>query len=291
MAAGEEGQIHFCRWTVPDGAPFSWSAPVRGVPPLGIAVDSRQPRVAIAGTGPNGILRIFDSSTGREIIPADAHTAAIRSVSFAPDGTTILSTDVACELRLWDTTGRPLGVHQGQEATSPPPPVMINATSVVIHPRKPEERKLDLSVYELLKARPAFEMVVPPRLSAKDPELILKGVELAPDGQTLAVGFATLPPVPGELGRVAVFDLNKGQLKWQLRTAECAPVTLRFSPDGQRLAVGTTRVVLMDTRTGEQKAIFTGHRGAVTALSFHPDGRRLASGSTDSTILLWDCSP
>jgi RNA polymerase sigma factor (sigma-70 family) len=291
IAAGGDWQIHFCRWTVPDGASFSWSAPIRGVPPSGLAVDARHHRVAITGTGSDGILRMFDSSTGRELSPADAHSGAIQSVSFAPDGRSVLSMDVTHELRTWDMTGRLLSAVQAQTATAPSPTVLINANSIVVHPRKPEERKLDLSVYELLKSRPAYESVLPPNLSDKHPQLILKTAELSPDGQTLAVGFATLPPVPGELGRVAVFDLNKGQLKWSMRTAECAPATLRFSPDGQRLAVGTTRVLLMDTRTGEQKAVFTGHRGAVTALSFRPDGRLLASGSTDSTILVWDCPP
>ena len=70
-----------------------------------------------------------------------------------------------------------------------------------------------------------------------------------------------------------------------------------FSPDGTRLAVGSSIGVWMyDARTGEELALFTGHTEPIWAVAFSPDGKTLASGAVrkprwwreDSEIFLWD---
>nr|BBH93656.1 hypothetical protein KTA_18550 [Thermogemmatispora argillosa] len=63
-----------------------------------------------------------------------------------------------------------------------------------------------------------------------------------------------------------------------------------FSPDGQRLAVGTAsgeiRLYGSDCEHLLQK--LDGHNDGVWALAFTHDGRRLVSGSDDRTLRLWD---
>jgi WD40 repeat protein len=74
-----------------------------------------------------------------------------------------------------------------------------------------------------------------------------------------------------------------------LRGHEAVVNTLRFSPDGSRLATASSdgTVKLWDLSTGNVIRVLRGHTAAVWGLSFDPKGRLLASGSEDRTIRLW----
>ncbi|WP_084657967.1 helix-turn-helix domain-containing protein [Thermogemmatispora onikobensis] len=63
-----------------------------------------------------------------------------------------------------------------------------------------------------------------------------------------------------------------------------------FSPDGQRLAVGTAsgEIRLYDGDCEHLLQQLEGHTDGVWALAFTHDGRRLVSGSDDRTLRLWD---
>ena len=64
--------------------------------------------------------------------------------------------------------------------------------------------------------------------------------------------------------------------------------SLKLSPDGTRLAVGSaTGIWLYDTNTGAELALLTGHIDSVGPVSFSSDGRTLVSGSYGE-IFLWD---
>ena len=67
-------------------------------------------------------------------------------------------------------------------------------------------------------------------------------------------------------------------------------LALTFSPDGTRLASGSTdKTVRLGDLTNEGKWItLKKHTGWTNALAFSPDGKMLASGSTDKTVQLWD---
>jgi WD40 repeat protein len=62
-----------------------------------------------------------------------------------------------------------------------------------------------------------------------------------------------------------------------------------YSPDGTRLAVGTSiGIWLYDADTGAELSLLTGHTDWVWSVAFSLDGNTLASGSLDNTIRLWD---
>ncbi len=75
---------------------------------------------------------------------------------------------------------------------------------------------------------------------------------------------------------------------WQINGGSINAVAL--SPDGTRLACASSNgdVVTVDTDSGEQGFVLSGHDGPVNCLVYSSNGERLVSGSSDATIRLWD---
>ncbi len=67
-------------------------------------------------------------------------------------------------------------------------------------------------------------------------------------------------------------------------------VGVAFSPDGQRLAVGTNTGDIRVWRVADAVQLLTceGHTDYVRSIAFSPDGNLIASASSDQTVRLWD---
>nr|WP_309694205.1 AAA-like domain-containing protein [Armatimonas sp.] len=107
------------------------------------------------------------------------------------------------------------------------------------------------------------------------------------DGKTLAIAC-----FDGTLS----FYQKKGNdwaLTYRHDTINVPPTALAFSPDGKRLAVGSSkgRVELLDTTKPTYPVLHSllGHSAFIVGgLAFSPDGTTLASGCWDQTVKLWD---
>ncbi len=108
----------------------------------------------------------------------------------------------------------------------------------------------------------------------------------SPDGRLLA----STAGEAGTAGEIKLWETQNGREYRSLAAEPGAVVAAAFSPDGSRLATGssTGAVTLWDVASGRKAASLPGHQGAVLSLACSPEGTVLASAATDQTVILGD---
>ncbi len=103
----------------------------------------------------------------------------------------------------------------------------------------------------------------------------------SPDGLALATGH---------IGGVRIWSLKDRRLLCDAKAPGGGAAFLRYSSDGETLAVGGQfgGLLLIDTVTNQVRDLETRHHGPISSLDFVDGGRRFASSSTDYCIVVWD---
>ncbi|MEU2062830.1 CHAT domain-containing protein [Streptomyces sp. NPDC013455] len=103
-----------------------------------------------------------------------------------------------------------------------------------------------------------------------------------PQGRLLATGSRKL---------IRIWDVVTGRPRWERRLGGWSTMVnaTAFSPDGSRLATGSTDnfARVWDWSTGSVDAELA-HRHFVNTVDFDPSGQYLATGSADATVRVWD---
>ncbi len=233
----------------------------------------------LASGSETGHIRLWDVASGEptsgeptsgEPRVLGAHTQAVTSLVWSPDGDLLGSGSRDRTVRLWDVANtapfRTLEGHRGS--------IMSVAWS-------PQGRTL--------ASGSADRTVQLWDVATGEPSRTLEGhggavtsVAWSGDGRTLASGSIDRT--------VRLWDVAKGESYRTLRDCAGVVVSVACSPAGGSLASGskTGAVRLWDVKTGESPRLLKGHEDGVLSLAYSGDGRRLASGSFDRTVRIWD---
>jgi WD40 repeat protein/tRNA A-37 threonylcarbamoyl transferase component Bud32 len=286
---------------------------------LSVAISPDGCRIASASA--DGVIKVWDRQSQREIHTLSGHAAAIKVVAFSPDGRQLASGSDDGDVRLWDVVrGEKVLAWRGHA---------LGVTGLAFDPNgkrlastgKGELWPGELTVWDAGKGA---------ALAGKTWHTALAAVAFSPDGRRLVTSgeeqssgaivvawdVATLEPIgnfKGQIrrnvrwtsvafsadaqwvaagspaGLVRVWDGEKAQEFLSPTDASVSGVAFS-SRDGRIIAAATADNTIRGwfTRSGMPAFTLRGHRGGVTAVACSSDGAFLASGSLDRTVKLWD---
>lgn len=263
----------------------------------------------VATAGDDNHIRIWNTSTGKQIREHQGHGLCFRNVSYSPDGTLLLAAGGSADSRLyiWDTfTGNELHVIKGVDLHA----IAISANSQrvawvclngslgiwerptnEIHTERllpggelasvafsPEGTRIFTIGRDHLGV---FDAIAKKRLAVwKNPGG--EAVRCSPDGKYLAVGGALDKPLfvlDSDSGKI-VHKLSAGRLLW----------AFEFTGDSKTLICeGDHSLVSWDVATGLPiDMIPIGSRRFVSQIAISTDARYLAVASKSSSLLILD---
>jgi WD40 repeat protein len=259
----------------------------------------------LASAAMDGSVLLWDVATGTRKAALPGHTAPVIALAFGEDGKALCSLDRDGTLKRWDVGARKL----------------LAGRRLIEGPLKSAAFTSDGRA--LATARPEFDgppgtphglvRLWDPRTGAArgtlpGHELVTEQVAWTADGGTLLTRGVSPRPQgagragePGGLGvggahEVRLWDVARKRQRgaWPLPGGTC----VGLSPDGKMLGVEEAHlwekrfdVSILETRTGQPRAVLRGHRGtfgSVLHVAFSPGSRCAVTSSMDRTVRVWD---
>jgi HEAT repeat protein/WD40 repeat protein len=235
-------------------------------------------------------VRVSAEETASPMLMLRGNTAAIRALSFGPDGKSLTSVDSSGVVKVWDPwTGKEVSSVKMQSAIegvlsfSPSGNLMASGSGDI---NKPGEIK----VWDLTNGKQV--------LSLKGHQSQVLTLAFSPDGKHLASASGLYNPKKSsyEKGEIRTWLLTDGKEELVLRGHSTSIMGLSYSPDGKQLASAAGNnlggeIILWDL--ARAKAFLTIKADTWTRnLAFAPGGKRLVSTCQKNgdfpQIMIWD---
>jgi WD40 repeat protein len=234
----------------------------------------------IASGGQDRIVRVWDPSTGQQLLALGGHARTVSAVAFSRDGKRLASASGGIERQFPALTPNPLNLPSDQPQEVP-----------------------DLKIWDVTTGKELRSFSLP----GKGP-----GMALSPDGETVAVTFGnprlyiqrafelgagSYPLRGSNFGSgdvVRLYRVGTGEEVAVLKGHNTrAPWCVTFSPDGQRVVTsgGDSTIKLWDAVTGEEIMTIGRHPGLVSSVAFSPDGLKIVSAAGAGGVRIWDATP
>jgi WD40 repeat protein/tRNA A-37 threonylcarbamoyl transferase component Bud32 len=268
-----------------------------------------------SGSGKDHTARIWDATTGKQLVVLQGNWQQLFSAAWSPDGRRVCTVDDTGAARIWEAaTGKEILTPGGQNrritsaAFSPDGRRLLTWNNGRFGSRFGREK-----VVYLRDARTGKQLA-----TLKGHQAQVSSAAFSPDGRWVVTTAEELNehlgdrgpgragrwhPEYGEDGRwvdttykdrtARIWDAATGKLHAVLRGHERAVHSAAFSRDS-RWVVTTSEdhtARIWDVATGKEYFTLTGHRDAVTSAAFSPDGRQVVTTSWDGTARLWPVDP
>ncbi len=282
-------------------------------------------RLAVGGD--DGILRVIEVATGKELYASPSRNARIENVAFSPNGKLIAVVDSGGKtpgnVAVYVPGGSnpmPMSVQAVEHGEALGVAFNKDGTSVFTAGRDGRPR---------LTAATSETGDQVPATSSKLREYVghskaVFALAVTPDGKFLVTGGEDrtvrvweigsgkqIRVFPGHLdrvisvavrpdgkqiasgsddGAVRLWDLNTSDDHLAMQEATDPLWAVAFSPNGKRAAaVGADKLVrIYDPSTGKLEATLPGHKAPITSAAFFPDNNRLVTAGGDRVLKIWD---